>query len=55
MNMPALTPETMTAEQRRETWFQRELTGYFRNENADYKENWTMDPSFSSFSPPVSA
>jgi len=44
MNMPALTPETMTADDRRETWFQRELAGYFSSENADYKENWDYGP-----------
>lgn len=44
MNMPTLTPETMTADDRRETWFQRELAGYFSSENADYKENWDYGP-----------
>jgi hypothetical protein len=44
MNMPALTPETMTAEQRRETWFHRELAGYFSADNIDYRQNWDYGP-----------
>ncbi len=40
MNMPALTPETMTTEQRREAWFQRELIGYAQAANSDYTATW---------------
>lgn len=42
--MPALTPETMTAEQRRETWFHRELAGYFSAANIDYRQSWDYGP-----------
>lgn len=44
MNMPALTPETMTADDRRETWFHRELAGYFSADNIDYRQNWDYGP-----------
>ncbi|PTV93648.1 hypothetical protein C8J27_11313 [Rhodobacter aestuarii] len=40
MNMPNLTPETMTADERREAWFQRELIGYALAANSDYTANW---------------
>lgn len=37
MNMPALTPDTMTADDRRETWFHRLLAGYFSADNMDHR------------------
>lgn len=40
MNMPALTPETMSAEGRRQSWAQRELIGYGLAANSDYTANW---------------
>ncbi|WP_444464180.1 hypothetical protein [Rhodobacter capsulatus] len=40
MNMTNLTPETMTADERREAWFQRELIGYALAANSDYTANW---------------
>jgi hypothetical protein len=40
MNMPALNPETMTAEDRREAWFQHELIGYAQASNRDHISTW---------------
>lgn len=44
MNTPALTPEAMTAEDRREAWFQRELLGYALAANSDYSATWDYGP-----------
>jgi len=40
MNLPTLTPETMTAQDRRDAWFQRELIGYAQSANSDYTVTW---------------
>lgn len=40
MNLPTLSPETMTAADRREAWFQRELIGYSQSANSDYTTAW---------------
>ncbi|MRX50287.1 hypothetical protein GI374_07465 [Paracoccus sp. S-4012] len=40
MNMPALTPQMMTAQDRRDAWFQRELIGYGLAANSDYSATW---------------
>lgn len=40
MNLPTLSPETMTAADRREAWFQRELIGYSQSANSDYTMAW---------------
>jgi hypothetical protein len=40
MNMPNNSPETMSAEDRRQSWAQRELIGYGLAANSAYTANW---------------
>lgn len=40
MNMPHISPETMSALDRRQSWAQRELIGYGLAANSDYTANW---------------
>lgn len=40
MNMSGISPENMTASDRRQSWAQRELIGYGLAANSDYTANW---------------